>query len=123
MTRSVKKKDRCDLADSVCYSLQSLVVADKTTFRNCLVTMRPRTRTSELASTHEVTTHIHNEFVEYMKNLKEEFEVSNPFYERSVLTCHLVQYRCNIHHCRWMDDRHHKGRDPRDDSALDPRRR
>ncbi|KAM6504371.1 hypothetical protein JOM56_001314 [Amanita muscaria] len=55
---------------------QSLAVANKAVFRNCLVAMRPKTRTKELPSTHEVKTYIHNEFVKRLEALKACFEVS-----------------------------------------------
>ncbi|KAF8232504.1 hypothetical protein L208DRAFT_1271735, partial [Tricholoma matsutake] len=42
---------------------QSLAVVNKTTFQNCLVTMRPRTISPELPMTHDVLNHLHNEFV------------------------------------------------------------
>jgi hypothetical protein len=54
---------------------QSLATADKISFRNCLVAMRPRTVPSELPSSHDVTTHLHNEFVSHIKLVKAEIEV------------------------------------------------
>ncbi|KAM6503160.1 hypothetical protein JOM56_000103, partial [Amanita muscaria] len=54
---------------------QSLAVASKTTFRNCLVTMRPKTRTSELPTMHDITTYIHNMFVKHLEDLKAAFQV------------------------------------------------
>ena len=40
------------------------------TFRNCLVTMRPKTSKSELPSRETVRSHITNKFIEYMEQLK-----------------------------------------------------
>jgi hypothetical protein len=37
--------------------------------------MRPKSTTKDLASSHEVKAHIHNGFVKYMKDLKEEITV------------------------------------------------
>jgi hypothetical protein len=37
--------------------------------------MRPKSTTKDLASSHEVQAHIHNGFVKYMKDLKEEIMV------------------------------------------------
>lgn len=55
---------------------QPLVLADNAAFRNALVAMRPKSTTKDLASSHEVQVHIHNGFVKYMKDLKEEIRVS-----------------------------------------------
>jgi hypothetical protein len=53
-----------------------LAVADKALFRNCLVTMRPKTIGNNLPSTHDVLVYLHNCFVEQMKLLKKEISVS-----------------------------------------------
>lgn len=37
--------------------------------------MRPKSTTSDLPSSHDVKVHLHNEFVKYMKGLKEEITV------------------------------------------------
>jgi hypothetical protein len=39
--------------------------------------MRPKSTTHDLPSSYDVKVHIHNEFVKYMKGLKEEIRVSN----------------------------------------------
>ena len=52
-----------------------LAVADKATFCNCLVTMRPKTCVQELPSTHDVVTYIHNQFVNHLNELREFFKV------------------------------------------------
>lgn len=59
--------------------LQSLSVVNKPAFRNCLVAMRPKTRTKELPSIHGVNTHIHNEFAKHLDEMKEEFKASVSF--------------------------------------------
>jgi hypothetical protein len=56
--------------DLITISIQSLAVASKATFRNCLVAMRPKTTKSDLPSTHDVTTYIHNEFVRLLEDFK-----------------------------------------------------
>lgn len=48
---------------------------NKPVFRNCLVAMRPRTRTKELPSIHGVETHIHNEFVKHLDDLQKRIKV------------------------------------------------
>ncbi|KAF8877788.1 hypothetical protein BD779DRAFT_1385203, partial [Infundibulicybe gibba] len=49
---------------------QSLSMVSKKAFRNCLVAMRPQTNKSDLPSTHDVTTYIHNQFVAHLEALK-----------------------------------------------------
>jgi hypothetical protein len=39
--------------------------------------MRPKSTTQDLASSHDVQVYIHNGFVKYMKDLKEEISVSS----------------------------------------------
>ncbi|KAI1789379.1 hypothetical protein LXA43DRAFT_869346, partial [Ganoderma leucocontextum] len=49
---------------------QALAIADNVMFRNCLVTMHSKTKSSELPSRTTVRSHISNEFITYMENLK-----------------------------------------------------
>jgi hypothetical protein len=42
-----------------------------------LVSMRLKSTTLDLLSTHDVNVHLHNEFVKYMKELNEEITVRN----------------------------------------------
>ncbi|KAF8225168.1 hypothetical protein L208DRAFT_1018610, partial [Tricholoma matsutake] len=51
---------------------QLLAVVDKALFRNCLITMRPKTIKNNLPSTHDVSVYIHNCFIEQLKLLKKE---------------------------------------------------
>ncbi|KAG2083562.1 uncharacterized protein F5147DRAFT_589923, partial [Suillus discolor] len=55
---------------------QSLAVANKTTFRNCLVAMHPASTTAELPSTHNITTYIRNAFIKLIKGTKANIQVS-----------------------------------------------
>ena len=55
---------------------KSLAMADKATFQNCLVSMRMKTITKELPSTHNVWVYVHNKFVEHLRSLKKAFMVS-----------------------------------------------
>lgn len=57
--------------------LQSLLVANKATFRNCLVAMRPKSTTADLPSTHDISTYIHNAFIKFLDELKGQIQVSN----------------------------------------------
>ena len=50
--------------------LQSLLVANKATFQNCLVAMRPKLTTADLPLTHDISTYIHNAFVKFLDELK-----------------------------------------------------
>ena len=53
-----------------------MAVADKALFRNCLVTMRPKTTKKDLPTTHDVSVFIHNRFADQLKLLKKEISVS-----------------------------------------------
>lgn len=54
--------------------IQPLAIADDKTFCNCLVVMRPGTKTSELPTVWKVKTRINNEFVGFLKDLKDDIE-------------------------------------------------
>ncbi|KAF5378162.1 hypothetical protein D9615_007596 [Tricholomella constricta] len=54
-------------------AVQALLLADKASFRNCLVSMRPEARRADLPSSHEVRAFIHN-FVERLNDLKRNIE-------------------------------------------------
>jgi hypothetical protein len=51
------------------------VVANKTTFQNCLA-MHPASTPAELPSTHNITTYIHNAFIKLIESVKADVEVS-----------------------------------------------
>ncbi|KAF8220039.1 hypothetical protein L208DRAFT_1127592, partial [Tricholoma matsutake] len=55
---------------------QSLAVANKASFHNCLVSMRPKSITKDIPSTHNVTTYIHNQFVKQLEELKGDILIS-----------------------------------------------
>jgi hypothetical protein len=57
-------------------TLQAFAVANNKLFRNCLVAMRPKTKTSELPSSHDVGVYVHNESVRWLKQLRKEITVS-----------------------------------------------
>lgn len=63
---------RCDVAEVS----QALAVANKKTFKNCLVVMRPKATNADLPTTHDVTVYVHNQFVNWLKELKEQITVS-----------------------------------------------
>ncbi|KAH9072193.1 hypothetical protein EDB83DRAFT_2204585, partial [Lactarius deliciosus] len=54
---------------------QSLAVTDKALFRNCLVAMRPKSISKDLPSTHNVMRYIHNKFVQWLQELKDDIMV------------------------------------------------
>ncbi|KAF9228571.1 hypothetical protein BS17DRAFT_654140, partial [Gyrodon lividus] len=58
------------VAEFVVCDDQSLAVANKPTFRNCLVAMRTNTSKADLPSTHDISTYIHNSFVEFLSTIK-----------------------------------------------------
>ncbi|KAH7903214.1 hypothetical protein BJ138DRAFT_978473, partial [Hygrophoropsis aurantiaca] len=49
---------------------KALVVANNVAFRNCLVAMRPTATQADLPSSHDVTSHIHNSFIDHINELK-----------------------------------------------------
>ena len=55
---------------------QSLAVADKVMFHNCLVAMRPKSTQKDLPSTHDVSMYNHNKFVCTLEELKHDIIVS-----------------------------------------------
>ena len=54
---------------------QALAIADNVYFWNCLVTMRPKTISSELALTHEIGIYIHNKCIDWLAQLKKDIIV------------------------------------------------
>ncbi|KAF8442871.1 hypothetical protein L210DRAFT_3397292 [Boletus edulis BED1] len=67
---------KCVVQFVVCND-QSLVVADNTAFRNCLVAMRPNATKADIPSTHDISVYVHNEFIDFIKQLKVEIQVSS----------------------------------------------
>ncbi|KAG1906590.1 uncharacterized protein F5891DRAFT_975363 [Suillus fuscotomentosus] len=58
------------VAEFVVCDDQSLIIADKPAFRNCLVVMQPNAILADIPSTHDVLAYIHNAFIEFIKGLK-----------------------------------------------------
>ncbi|KAG2359518.1 hypothetical protein BDR07DRAFT_1378634 [Suillus spraguei] len=50
------------------------IVANKTTFRDCLVAMHPASTTAELPLTHNITTYIHNAFIKLIESVKADIQ-------------------------------------------------
>ena len=65
-----------DASTHVYNVFQSLLIANKTTFHNCLVAMCPQSSGNDLPSTHEISTYIHNAFIRFIDNLKTQIQVS-----------------------------------------------
>ena len=65
----------CSVAQFVACNNQVLTVADNLFFQNCLVTMRPKTTSSELVTAHEVCSYIHNECTDWLVQLKKDIIV------------------------------------------------
>lgn len=63
------------VAQFIACNNQALAVADNLFFRNCLVTMRPKTTSSELVTVHEVCSYIHNECTDWLAQLKKDIIV------------------------------------------------
>ncbi|KIJ93263.1 hypothetical protein K443DRAFT_112306 [Laccaria amethystina LaAM-08-1] len=56
---------------------QPLALADNPAFRNALVSMRPKSTTTDLPSSYDVKVYLHNKFVQRIVELEEEIKVSN----------------------------------------------
>lgn len=52
------------------FLLQALALADNVNFRNCLVTMCPATKRSELPTRSTVCARINNDFVDFLDSIK-----------------------------------------------------
>ncbi|KIM68362.1 hypothetical protein SCLCIDRAFT_74820, partial [Scleroderma citrinum Foug A] len=63
------------VAEFVVCDDQSLALASKATFRNCLVAMRPSAIQLDLPMTHDICMYIHNAFVDLLKDLKDNIQV------------------------------------------------
>lgn len=99
---------------------EALAVVNKAVFRNALVAMKPKATRKDLPSSHEVQVYIHNAFVEWLKSLKEEFQVSKfQHFEASTHPSILGSTRPDFVNSRWVDCRYNKGVVSGDDSALD----
>lgn len=60
-------------------------MANNASFRNCLVAMKPKAKNKDLPSTHDVAKYIHNQFVEWLTDLKKEIGVSSMIFINSPL--------------------------------------
>ncbi|KAF8487800.1 hypothetical protein F5888DRAFT_1624187, partial [Russula emetica] len=55
---------------------KALAVANKAVFCNCLIAMRPKAKTLNLPSMHNVTKYIHNKCIKWLTELKVKIHVS-----------------------------------------------
>ncbi|KAG6904864.1 hypothetical protein DXG01_006651, partial [Tephrocybe rancida] len=53
---------------------QALMLADKISFKNCLTSMRPKLKSADLPSAHDIRVYIHNAFVDTLNKLKADIE-------------------------------------------------
>jgi len=58
------------------HSPQAFALVSKAVFRNCLTVMRPKTRTKELLSCHDVMAYLHNAFIKFITEMRQAIEVS-----------------------------------------------
>ena len=56
--------------------LQPLALADNPAFRNALVSMRPKSTSTDLPSSYDVKVQLHNKFVKHIGELKDVISVS-----------------------------------------------
>jgi hypothetical protein len=54
---------------------QAFELANKASFRNCLVMMRPGSTNEDLPSAHDVKVYLHKAFVAHIEELAEEIKV------------------------------------------------
>ncbi|KAF9220702.1 hypothetical protein BS17DRAFT_713667 [Gyrodon lividus] len=64
------------VAEFVVCDDQYLAVASKSTFRNCLVAMKPTAANADLPSMHDISTYVHNSFIEFLRTLKSDLWVT-----------------------------------------------
>jgi len=57
-------------------NLQPLALADNIAFCNALVSMRPKSTSSDLPTSYDVKLHVHNEFVKHINQLELDITVS-----------------------------------------------
>ncbi|KAI0061781.1 hypothetical protein BV25DRAFT_1769205, partial [Artomyces pyxidatus] len=75
-SREFKRKDVLHaVATLIACDDQALALANKASFRNCLVAMRPRSITADLPSTHNVCAYLHNEFTKILARYRADIEV------------------------------------------------
>jgi hypothetical protein len=60
----------------------SLAVANHIAFHNCMISMRPKSTNHDLSSCHDVTTYIHNAFIQQLESIKADILVSNPLLDK-----------------------------------------
>ena len=107
----------CAETESVC---QSLAVANKAVFHNCLVGMRPKSTQKDMPSTHDVSMYIHNKFVCRLEELKHNIIVSQ--LQRQCdenITDDVGCTQEKFMYCGWVVCRHYMGIVPWNDSPLD----
>ncbi|KIM51950.1 hypothetical protein SCLCIDRAFT_65894, partial [Scleroderma citrinum Foug A] len=63
------------VAEFVVCDNQSLAIANKPAFRNCLVAMCPNANKADIPSSHDISTFIHNSFINFLQNLKHRIQV------------------------------------------------
>ncbi|KAH9021044.1 hypothetical protein EDB85DRAFT_1872066 [Lactarius pseudohatsudake] len=56
---------------------QAFELANKASFRNCLVAMRPQSTKEDLPSAYDIKVYLRNRFVNHMKEVADEIKVSN----------------------------------------------
>ena len=71
--------------------MQPLVIANKASFRNCLVAMRPAATKADIPSAHDVSTFIHNSFIDFFQRLKTNIQVSSILFWVAYSKPHTLQ--------------------------------
>jgi hypothetical protein len=86
-------------------TFQALLLADKPTFRNCLVAMRPTTKSADLPSSYDIKIYLNNAFVNHLEQLTNDIKVSYVILEKALTGIHrIIEHRWkNLSDCRRLD--------------------
>jgi hypothetical protein len=85
------------------------MLTNKTTFRNCLVVMCPKTKVADLPTLNDLCIYLRNAFVQRLDQLKQDIKVRIlPPLIVVFTSCaqHMSYPECpgeGFNHCRWLD--------------------
>lgn len=103
--------------------VQALAVTDNAAFQNILVAMRPKTKSSEIPSAHNVGVHLQNKTSKWLRQLKSDIMVSNSISrKRTYSNSQCISQggsREGVNHIRWLDGGYDEGGLPGGHSTLD----
>lgn len=77
--------------------IQSFELANKPAFRNCLVTMRPKTTKEDLPSAYDVKAFLRKEFVRHIEGLASEIQVCPGFVAGELWNSRCFRASLDVH--------------------------